>query len=182
MWLIVRQLLITCLTLHTFLSWFQNTNEFLPIFKCLSLYISEFTHISICFTPMFHSFVIPPFQGAPAGSAKRCINTFLVAWPMHSLLILWPASPHRLLHFRQFFNVWVCTCLSLHLSSHVYSHVFIHLQFFCIIVPPHSKAVHQHPFSRLAGAQFTDCMTCLLTNVFIPFSTHYYFFTSFSMF
>ena len=71
-----------------------------------------------------------------------------VVWPAHNLLIAWPASPHKcfysvfhtLLHFCQFFNVWVCTCLSLYMSSHVYSFVFIHLQSFCPSVPPHGSA------------------------------------------
>ena len=148
MWLIVRQLLITCLTLHTFLFWFRQTIAFSPVLKCLSLYISEFTHVSICFTPMFHLFAIPPSQCAPANSAERSTNAILVACPAHNLLITWLASLHRrfysifhiLLHFYQFFNVLVCTCLSLYLSSQAYSYLFINLQSFRHNVPPHGLA------------------------------------------
>ena len=47
---------------------------------------------------------------------------------------------HTLLPFRQFFNVLVCTFLSLYLSSHAYSYVFINLQTFRPSVPPHGPA------------------------------------------
>ena len=46
-----------------------------------------------------------------------------------------------------------------------------------------SRAIHQHTFSRLASAQFTDCMTCLTSKTFLfCLFTHYCIFASFSMF
>ena len=35
-----------------------------------------------------------------------------------------------------------------------------------------SRAIHQHTFSRLAGAQFTDCMTCLTSQMFLFYFPH----------
>ena len=78
---------ITCISLQTFLFWFPHTIAFSPVFQCLSLHMSEFTYVSICFTPMFHLFAIPPSQCAPASSAERSINIHLVTWPAHNLLI-----------------------------------------------------------------------------------------------
>ena len=117
----------------------------------------------------------------PHGSAEQSTNTLLVAWPVHYLLSTWPASPqrrfflffHTLLHFRQFFCVLVCTCLSLYLPSHAYFDVFINLQSFHHNVPPHGSAEQstKHSFSRLAGAQFTNYMTCLTSQSSAELST-----------
>ena len=47
-----------------------------------------------------------------------------------------------------------------------------HVSFFCYPSIPTcsrrlSRAIHQHTFSRLAGAQFNDCMTCLTSQTFL---------------
>ena len=68
---------------------------------------------------------------------------------------------------------WVFQCLSLHVFDLVYvftySYVFIRLQSFHTNVPPTwlSRAIHQHGFSRLASAQFSDCITCLTSKIFL---------------
>ena len=123
---------------------------------------------------MFHSHVsficYPSIQCAPSGSEEWSTNTLLVAWPEHNLLIAWPASPHRRFYsvfshtfcifasfsMFEFAHVWACICL----------HMFIPRFHSFTVFPSEcaptwlSRAIHQHTFSRLAGAQFTDCMTC----------------------
>ena len=129
-----------CIYLHKFVPMLSLVYNLPAIFQSL--------HVSICFTLMFHSFAFPTSQYASTGSAESSTNTLLVAYPVHNLLIAWPASTHRrfhsvfhtLLHFCQFFNVWVCTCLSLYISSQFFSYVFIRLQSFHPSVPPHDSA------------------------------------------
>ena len=63
----------------------------------------------------------------------------------------------------EFVYVWVYTCLNIFHS---------YVSFICypsIPVCSHrlSRAIHQHTFSCLAGAQFTDCMTCLTSQTFL---------------
>ena len=62
--------------------------------------------------------------------------------------------------YSMFSFVFTCLFLCFHLSSHAYSYVFINLQSFRLSVSPLSRAIHQHSFSHLAGAQFLDCITC----------------------
>ena len=125
---------------------------------------------------MFHLFAIPLSQCAPAGSAEWSTNTLLVTWLAHNKLIALPASPyklfysgfHTLLHFRQFFNVWVCICLSLYMSLHVYScfHSFTIFPSQCAPIWL-SRAIYQHSFSHLGSAQISDCITCFTSKIFL---------------
>ena len=96
---------ITCLTTQRFLFQFLQTITFLPFRTCLRFIMSG--HVSFL---MFHSFAIFLSQCASAGSAEGLASTFLVTWPVHNLLIAWPASPYRdgfYRHFCQFIYVWV---------------------------------------------------------------------------
>ena len=133
-----------------FLFWLPHTTGFPPVFQCLNLYMSEFTYVSISFTPMSHSFAIPPSQCAPAGSAERSINTLLVAWPVHNLLIAWPAPLHRSFYsvfhiLLRFFPVFQCLSLSLDMFKFVYFFTCLFLCFHLFTIfqsqcAPHGSA------------------------------------------
>ena len=83
-----------------------------------------------------------------------------------------------------FVSVWVDNCLSASsLVSHIYTFFSLnmseHVSFLCFILClffiylcPHrlSRATYQHIFSRLAGAQFADCITCLANTYFVWFA------------
>ena len=142
--------------------------------------MSEFTHVSIYFTPMFHSFAIPPSQCAPIGSAERSTNTLLVAWPAQFTDCM------TCLTSQTFLFCFSCTiafppvllCLSLHMFELVFVLTCLLPCFHCFTIFPSkcaptwlSRAIHQHSFSRLAGTQFTDCITCLTSESSAELST-----------
>ena len=116
---------------------------------------------------------------SPYGSAEQSTNTLLVTWPAHNLLIAWLASPHRhfysifhtLLHFHQYFYVWVCPCLNLYLSPYVYFYVFINLQSFRPCVPPHGSAEQSTNTVLVTWPAryflISDCMTCLTSQIIL---------------
>ena len=148
-WSAHNSLIAWAASLHQrFYSVVSYTIAFPPVFyvwvcTCFSLHLSSHVHSHIFMCLQFLRPSVPPH-----GSAEQSTNTLLVAWLVHNLLIAWLASPHRcfyfifhtLLHFCQFFNILVCTCLSLYFSSHVYSYVFINLQYFHLSVLPRGTA------------------------------------------
>ena len=87
------------------------------------------------------------------------------------MLIASPASPHRKfcfcfhrqLRFRLFTHVSFLLCLN---RFHFYVPCLCHCSIpvcSCRL----SRAIHQHIFNCLVGAQFTVCMTCLTSQTFL---------------
>ena len=107
-------------------------------------------------------FFIPMWSHRPSRANYR---TFLVAWPAYDLPITLPASHQPFCfslstqpplsqltcftHIHTFFSLDMSEYVSFCFMFHV-SHLLARL----------SRAI-QHIFSRLAGAQYTDCNTCL---------------------
>ena len=77
----------------------------------------------------------------------------------------------------------IYTFFSLNMSEHVSFLCFI-LCLFSVYLCPHrlSRATYQHIFSRLVGAQFADCITCLANTYFVLVCTGYYIFASLLIF
>ena len=107
---------------------------------------------------------------------------FLVAWPAHNLLITLPAS-----HQPFCFSLSTLSPLS-QFTCFTHIHTFFSLNFseyvsFCFMFHvPHLLArlsgAIQHIFSCLAGAQYTDCNTCLPSTYFIWVCTNHLNFAS----
>ena len=139
--------------------------------------MSEFTHVSICFTPMFHSFAIPPSQWAPAGSDERSTSRLAGAQFTDCMTCL--TSQTFLFCFSHTIAFLpVFQCLSLHMFELVYVFTCLFLCFhsFTIFLSECaptwlSRAIHQHSFSCLASAQFSDCITCLTSQNSAELST-----------
>ena len=131
--------------------------------------------ISVCYKRLSRAFHLHIFSH-PAGT--QCADC-----------IMYLATNH-------FVSVWVDNCLSASsLVSHIYTFFSLnmseHVSFLCFILClfsvyfcPHrlSRATYQHIFSRLVGAQFADCITCLANTYFVLVCTGYYIFASLLIF
>ena len=181
---------MTCLTSQTFLLFFHTLLHFRQFFCvlvqiCFSFYLSSYAYFDVFINLQSFRQSVPPH-----GSAEQSTSTVLVNWPVHNSLIAWPASPHRRFYsavshtiaFSPFFifefaHVLACVC-------RLFPCFYPFTIFPSECAPTWlGRTIHQHTFSRLAGALFTDCMTYLTSQAFLfCFFTHYCIFASFSMF
>ena len=106
----------------------------------------------------------------PQAQQNDLPTPFLVAWPAHIFLITLPASPPAILfQFEhsitsqpvQLFHL-VHTFFSLNMSKYVLFCFMFHVLH---LLARLSGAI-QHIFNHLAGAQYTDCITCLASTHF----------------
>ena len=120
---------------------------------------------------LFHNlFVISPSQCTSKGSAERSTHTILVE----------PAGLSTQLPFSQFTCfLYIHTFFSLNMSEYVSFCFMFHVPH---LIARLIRAIHQHIFSRLAGTQYTDCITCLANTHFVLVCTNYPNFTSLHIF
>ena len=181
---------MTCLTSQWFLFCFFThyctfANFSVLVCTCFSLHLSSYAYFDVFVILQSFRQSVPPH-----GSAEQPTSTGLVPWLVHNSLIAWPASPHRRFYsvvshttaFSPFFmfefaHILACIC-------HLFPcfHPFTIFPYECASAWL-SRTIHQHTFSHLAGALFTDCMTCLTSQTFLfCFFTHYCIFASFPIF
>ena len=162
-----------CIYLHKFvpmLSLVYNLSRNLSIFTCLNMFHSHVPFICFPYIPVYfhrlsrviHQHTFSRLAGAQFIDCMACLTsqTFLFCFS-HSIAFL----P-------------VFQCLSLHMFKLVYIFTTFLLGFHPFTIFPSqcaptwlSRAIHQHSFSRLAGAQFPYYITCLTSQSSAGLST-----------
>ena len=118
-----------------------------------------FRHASflyLIYVPFLHPSVLPQVQQSYSPAP------ILVVWPAHNLLITLPASHQPFCFSLSTLSEFTCfrhihTFFSLNMSEYI---LFLFMFYVAHLLARLSRAI-QHNFSRLAGAQFTDCYICL---------------------
>ena len=124
-------------------------------------------HVSFTFflyLPFLHAIVLPEAQQSNPPTHFKSPGWRTICWLYY--------LPRHLPFCFSLNRHWIFTS-----SLFIFSKTFLNMSrfwalsifFFSIPVCPHrlSRANHQHIFSRLAGVQFTDCITCFATNHFV---------------
>lgn len=127
---------------------------------------------------MFHLFAIPPSQSVCSPMLSRVIHqhtfsrltgakfTECMTCLTLQTFLFW--FPHTIV-FSPVFH-----CLSLHMFEllYVFTCLFLWFHSFTIFLSQCAptwlnRAIDLHSFSRLAGAHFPDCITCLTSKIFL---------------
>ena len=90
---------------------------------------------------------------------------YIICLTSNHFVLVWTDSAFSLVHCSQF---WLLTCL----------HMFHFHNFLPNSIPVYykglSRAIYPHNFSRLVGAQFAHCITCLPCSHFVSVWPHNY--------
>ena len=154
------------------LFWFPHAIAISPVFQCLRLYMSEFTHVSmlhshasfICYSSIpvcshrlsraMNQHTFSHLAGAQSTDCMTCLTSQTFLFCFSHTIAFSPVFQCFSLHM--FELVYVITCLFLCFHSFTI--------FLSKCAPTWlSRAIHQHSFSCLASAQFHDCITCLIS-------------------